>query len=87
MNIDFLKIHGDFFRDFLSNPVNQVMVRSINEIAHILKIKTIAEQIDDKAVLDELVSAGIDYAQGGIIADPVSIDDCCQAEGVSKCAP
>ena len=86
MNIDFLKIHGDFFRDFLSNPVNQVMVRSINEIAHILKIKTIAEQIDDSAVLDELVSAGIDYAQGSIIAEPVSIDDCCQAERASKCA-
>jgi len=80
MNIDYLKIHGDFFRDFLNNPVNQVMVRSINEIAHILKIKTIAEQIDDSDILDELVKIGIDYVQGSVIAIPIPLDDCCKKE-------
>ncbi len=78
MNIDYLKIHGDFFRDFVHNPVNQAMAKSINEIAHILNIRTIAENIDDKESLTALITLGIDFAQGDAVAKPVPIDECCE---------
>lgn len=79
MNFDYLKIHGDFFKGFANNQVNQVIVKSINDIAHILNIETIAEHIDDTESLNELINfnIGIDFAQGKAIAEPVSFDKCC----------
>jgi len=75
MNINYLKIQGDFFKDIINNPVNHEMARSINEIAHILNIKTIAEHIEDEESLEEVLAIGIDYAQGNIISEPRPFHD------------
>ena len=75
MNIDYLKIHGDLFKDIIGNPVSHAMAKSINEIAHIMNIKTIAEYVDDGKVLAELSALGIDYVQGDAIAEPVVIEE------------
>lgn len=84
MNIDYLKIHGDFFKDFIHNPVNHAMAKSINEIAHILHIKTIAVHIDDNEKFNELINIGIDYAQGFVIAKPVSLNKLCKQLSVNN---
>jgi len=76
MDIDYLKIHGDFFKELTRNPVNHVMTKSINEIAHILNIKTVAEHVNDAASLEEVNALGIDYAQGKAIIDPVLLTEC-----------
>jgi EAL domain-containing protein (putative c-di-GMP-specific phosphodiesterase class I) len=47
------------------------MVRTINDVAKVLKLQTIAEWVEDKATLDMLKSIGIDYAQGFHISRPV----------------
>jgi len=79
IKIDYLKIHGDFFKDITHNPVNRAMANSVNEIAHILNIKTIAEHIEDDSSLNEAVSIGIDYAQGINIDKPAALIDFCRA--------
>jgi EAL domain-containing protein (putative c-di-GMP-specific phosphodiesterase class I) len=84
MDIDYLKIHGDFFKDFIHNPVNHAMAKSINEIAHILHIKTIAVHIDDNEKFNELINIGIDYAQGFVIDKPVSLDKLCKQLSVNN---
>jgi EAL domain-containing protein (putative c-di-GMP-specific phosphodiesterase class I) len=46
--LDFLKIDGLFVRDMLNDPVDLAMVRTINDVAKVLKLQTIAEWVEDK---------------------------------------
>ena len=62
--IDYLKIDGGFVRDMVRDPVNRAMVESINEIGHIMGLKTIGEYAEDESVLLALEKARVDFAQG-----------------------
>ncbi len=68
--VDFLKIDGLFVKDILVDPVDYAMVKTINEIGHILGLKTVAEYVENTSVLERLREIGIDYAQGFGIAKP-----------------
>ncbi len=46
------------------------MVESINQIGHIMGLKTIGEYAEDEAALLALERAGVDFAQGNAIAPP-----------------
>lgn len=72
--VDYIKIDGQLVKDIVDNPVDCAMVAAINQIAHILKKKTIAEHVETKAVFDLLVKMGIDYGQGFGLARPASIE-------------
>lgn len=68
--VDYLKIDGRFIKDIVTDPIDYAIVRSINETAHLMDIKTIAEFVENDAILDKLRDLGIDYAQGYGIARP-----------------
>ena len=51
------------------------MVRSINEVGHVMGKKTIAEFVENEQIFDLLSGLGVDYAQGYGIAKPVSLDE------------
>jgi len=65
---------GSFVRDICTDSIDIAMVRSINEIGHVMGKKTIAEFTEDREVLDVLRSVGVDYAQGFEIGRPTPID-------------
>lgn len=71
--VDYLKIDGGFVKDMDRNDTNFAMVEAINNIGHTMKIRTIAEFVENQAVLDKLVSIGVDYAQGYCIAQPAPL--------------
>ncbi|MFT4584211.1 MAG: diguanylate cyclase (GGDEF)-like protein/PAS domain S-box-containing protein [Gammaproteobacteria bacterium] len=71
--VDFLKIDGSFVRDICTNSIDLAMVRSINDIGHVMGKKTIAEFVEDRGVLDVLRDIGVDYAQGYEIGRPTPI--------------
>ena len=73
--LDFLKIDGLFVRDMLNDPVDLAMVRTINDVARVLKLQTIAEWVEDEATLDALKSIGIDYAQGFHVSKPTLVSE------------
>jgi diguanylate cyclase (GGDEF)-like protein/PAS domain S-box-containing protein len=73
--VDFIKIDGIFVKDILTDPVDTAMVRSINEIGHIMKKKTIAEYVENDAIMLMLKDIGVDFAQGFGIAKPEVIAD------------
>jgi diguanylate cyclase (GGDEF)-like protein len=73
--LDFLKIDGLFVRDMLDDPVDLAMVRTIYDVAKVLKLQTIAEWVEDQETLDTLKSIGIDYAQGFHISRPVMVSE------------
>jgi EAL domain-containing protein (putative c-di-GMP-specific phosphodiesterase class I) len=62
--IDFLKIDGSFVKNIVDNPVDRAMVESINHIGHVMGIKTIAEFVENEAILMQLKKIGVDFAQG-----------------------
>ncbi|MEW6648370.1 MAG: EAL domain-containing protein [Pseudomonadota bacterium] len=78
--VDYLKIDGGFVRDMVLDKVDRAMVESINQVGHVLGLKTIAEFAESEAVLMALEKAGIDYAQGSGIAPPSPFSEILAAE-------
>jgi diguanylate cyclase (GGDEF)-like protein/PAS domain S-box-containing protein len=70
IKVDFLKIDGQFIKDIGKQPVDEAMVRSINEIGHVMATKTIAEFVEDESSLEMLKDIGVDYAQGYYLGVP-----------------
>ncbi|MCW8891032.1 MAG: EAL domain-containing protein, partial [Sedimenticola sp.] len=68
--VTLLKIDGQFVRDMAKDPVDYAMVRTIHDVARALNLKTIAEWVEDEAVMDLLRELGIDYAQGFYVEKP-----------------
>ena len=72
--VDILKIDGMFVRDIVNDPIELAMVRSINEIGHVMGKRTVAEFVEDEAIFEKLRETGVDYAQGYVIGKPRPID-------------
>lgn len=68
--VDYLKIDGLFVKDIIEDPVDLAMVRSINEIAQLLNKETVAEYVENDAILNELRALGVDYGQGYSLGRP-----------------
>ena len=68
--VDVLKIDGSFIRSVDVDLVNRALVKSINEIAHILGKQTVAEYVVNGAVLQVLKTIGVDYVQGWHVCEP-----------------
>jgi len=73
--VDYLKIDGMFVKDILNDPIDAAMVRSINEIGHVMNIKTIAEFVESKEILQQLEIIGVDFAQGYGIGKPFPLNN------------
>jgi diguanylate cyclase (GGDEF)-like protein/PAS domain S-box-containing protein len=71
--VDTLKIDGAFVRGIAVDPVARAMVGSINEIGHLMGLRTIAEFVEDDAILAELRGLGVDAAQGFGLGAPAPL--------------
>lgn len=72
--VDYLKIDGSFVRGMADDPTDRAMVESINQIGHVLGMRTIAEYVQDEKTLDLLKQMGVDFAQGSGIKPPLPVD-------------
>jgi Amt family ammonium transporter len=72
--LDFIKIEGQLIRDIGKDDVDLTMVTAINQMAHLLNIRTVAENMDNELVLTRLKSIGVDYAQGFYLGDLQPLD-------------
>ena len=68
--VDYLKIDGSFVKNITQSRIDAAMVESFNRIAHEMGIQTIAEFVENQAILNKLRAIGLDYAQGNGIAKP-----------------
>ena len=75
LKVDYLKIDGAFIKDITDDTVDRAMVDSINQIGHVMGLKTIAEFVENEAILSVLKRLGVDYAQGYGIARPMPLDE------------
>jgi diguanylate cyclase (GGDEF)-like protein len=73
--VDYLKIDGMFVKDISDDPIDHAMVKSINEIGHVMGMQTIAEFVENDEIKGMLREIGVDYAQGYGIGKPKPIND------------
>jgi two-component system CheB/CheR fusion protein len=71
--VEYLKISALYTKHIIDDPVDLAMVKSINEIAHVMGKKTIAEFTENELMLAKLRALGVDYAQGDVTGKPVRI--------------
>jgi diguanylate cyclase (GGDEF)-like protein/PAS domain S-box-containing protein len=75
LRVDFVKIDGSFIKNMVNDPMDLVMVRSINEIARLSNAATIAEYVESAEILAKVEELGIDFAQGYAIGRPMPIEE------------
>ena len=68
--VDYLKIDGNFVKGIVETPTDLALTAAINQIGHVMGLKTIAEFVENDAIKQKLTEIGIDYAQGYGIAKP-----------------
>ena len=73
--VDWLKIDSSMILNLLRNPVDLARVKAINEVAHKMRIRTIAECVEDDATIAKLRELRIDFAQGFGISRPKPLFD------------
>ncbi len=71
--VDFIKIDGLFVRGVATDPGDRAIVQSMNDIAHSLGKKTVAEYVESAEILQFLYDIGVDYVQGHFLSPPMDI--------------
>lgn len=70
MPVDFLKIDGMFVREIAHSDTDYAMVKAINDVGKSMNKLTIAEFVEDAAIISRLREIGVDFAQGYGICKP-----------------
>ena len=78
--VDYLKIDGMFVKDIAEDPIDHAMVGSINDVAQVMGMRTIAEFVESDQIRGLLKEMGIDYVQGYGIGKPTELE-----EVISRC--
>jgi diguanylate cyclase (GGDEF)-like protein/PAS domain S-box-containing protein len=73
LQVDFLKIDGEFVQNMMEDRVKRAMVESINQIGHVMGLQTIAEWVESRQTLEALKEMGVDYAQGFWLCRPQAL--------------
>ena len=68
--VDYLKIDGQFINNLAVDEADQVLVKSMIEVAHSLGKKAIAEYVSNVEILRVLKALGVDYVQGYLLGKP-----------------
>ena len=71
--VDYLKIDGQFVRNLVTDALADAAVRCFVDVARVVGVQTVAEFVEDAAVLRRLVEIGVDFAQGYLIHRPAPL--------------
>jgi diguanylate cyclase (GGDEF)-like protein/PAS domain S-box-containing protein len=74
LDVDYIKIDGQFIKSLTKNAIDQATVRCITEVAKVTGKKTIAEWVEDESTEKLLKEMGINYTQGYLKHRPAPID-------------
>lgn len=75
LKVDVLKIDGQFVRGLLQGELEAAAVRSFVDVARVLDLRTVAEQVETEAIASRLVQLGIDFGQGYFYHRPEPLHD------------
>lgn len=77
LKLDYLKIDGSLIQDLITpgGTVNRQtlhIVKAINDVGHAMGLKTVAEFVRTRQILETIQMIGIDFAQGYYMSKPIS---------------
>ncbi len=73
LDVDYLKIDGSMIRNLERNESDVALVTAIIQMAKALKLRTIAEFVENDTQREILRTLGVDYAQGYAIHKPEAL--------------
>jgi diguanylate cyclase (GGDEF)-like protein/PAS domain S-box-containing protein len=73
LEVDLLKIDGQFVRELASNRVDRLVVQAILHVADGMNLPTVAEYVVDETVAQLLRELGVDYGQGFHFGKPAPL--------------
>ncbi len=68
--VDYLKIDGHFIRNVEHDAIDAATIEAINHMGHVMGLQTIAEFVENPAILQKVQHLGVDFVQGYGIARP-----------------
>ena len=71
--VDVLKIDGSFIKKLDESAVDRAMVKAIHDVARAMDMTTVAEFVENPAILRVLQEIGIDRAQGYHLGKPTPV--------------
>ncbi len=69
--VDILKIDGAFVKNIPHDPINRALIESIHNIGKIMNMKTVAECVESREIIEVLKKVGVDYVQGYAVSKPL----------------
>ncbi|MEM8490317.1 MAG: EAL domain-containing protein [Pseudomonadota bacterium] len=75
LEVDVLKIDGQFVRGINTNRTDQIFVRSLIDIAHEMNLKTVVEFVESDEIMSTVSALGSDYAQGFCLHRPAPLTE------------
>lgn len=70
-----LNIDRSLIEKLAHEPVDQITVRAIVEVAQVLGKQTVAKYVQDELTLQQLRKYGVDYAQGNFLSEAVPVEE------------
>ncbi len=70
-----LKIDGSFIKDIIEDPIKFEMVKSMQNIANLMNLETVAEYVESQAIIDKLNEIGVHHHQGYHYSQPKPIQE------------
>lgn len=78
--VKYIKIDGSFIKNIEDNSIDLAITESINQLAHKLGAKTIAEFVENKNIIEILRELDVDYVQGNAIDKAVPLHELLDVE-------
>ncbi len=75
LSIDIIKIDKSFIDSIDVNPENKKIMEMIVNLSHELGMKVLAEGVETKKQLDQIIEMGCDYAQGYYFYKPLPVNE------------
>lgn len=71
LQVDYIKIDASIIKNITIDRNSYIITKTIVDFCNQMEIKTVAEFVCDKDILDAITGIGVDYAQGYYIGEPL----------------
>lgn len=73
--VHYIKIDGLFVKNMLRDAKDYAMVSTINHLAHVMDLQTVAEYVESEELRAALEKLGVDFVQGYLVSRPEPLEE------------
>jgi len=72
MPLDYVKLDGSYIKNIDHNKDDQIFVKNLTGMVQAFGMETIAEFVENQAILNKVEELGVSHAQGYLISKPIA---------------